>query len=133
MSLQSTCSCVVTAPASFLVKSWAFSGNRTLPAIRLQLDNLSPALERESREDSQTLPQKMTWRCLHINIIPSGIEVVLQNLRRSLKCSKFRASLSSCFFGELLLSTYSSQSYSTCWVGNSEPIIYQTYLGCKGA
>ena len=113
ISVYNLLAAALTAPASFLVKSWAFSGKRTLPAIRLQLDNLSPALERESWEDSQTLPQKMTWRCLHINIIPPGIEALLQNMRRSLKCSKFRAPLSSCFLGGVTsISTYSSQSYS---------------------
>lgn len=81
ISVYNLLAAALTAPASFLVKSWAFSGKRTLPAIRLQPHNLSPALERESREDSETLPQKMTWRCLHINIIPPGIEALLPNLR----------------------------------------------------
>lgn len=54
ISVYNLLAAALTAPASFLVKPWAFSGKRTLPAIRLQLDNLSPALERESREDSKT-------------------------------------------------------------------------------
>ena len=81
ISVYNLLAAALTAPASFLVKSWAFSGKRTLSAIRLQPHNLSPALERESRKEPPTLPQKMTWRCLHIHIIPSGVEVVLQNLR----------------------------------------------------
>ena len=133
ISVYNLLAAALTAPASFLVKPWACSGHRTLSAIRLQPHNLSPALRRESWEDSETLPQKMTWRLLHIHIIPPGIEALLQNLRWSLKCSKFRAPLSSCFLVEILLSTYSSQSYSTCWVGKNEPILYQTEFGCNGA
>ena len=72
VSVYNLLAAALTAPASFLLKSWAFSGKRTLPAIRLQLDNLSPALERENRKDSQTLPQKMTWAivCLLISYLP---------------------------------------------------------------